>query len=361
MYETERHAGGENAAELPPESIRRKLAAVDAALPRRIRRSVAPLLPYYHCVSESAPPHLVHVQAPRHPAQFIRDLAVLRQFAGLRGASTDSMASSSGAAIPDHGIITFDDGLRDGLHFAVDLALEAGFTVVLFICPSFISNADLMYRHKASLLVTALDGGMVSKSVSMRLSGMLSERGVSGEDARVQLLRVRYDERSVLDDAAHMLSVDVEGYVRRSRPYLDADELRTFTRRGILLGSHGWDHAPVRGEHLAMCIGQINESFDQIRDIAPQEFRLFSYPFGDAGVSQHAIDSVMLRCGLDHSFGTAGWRPERNPRHKQRLRMEVPGSAGSIVAREMARNIVRSVIGRTVPRRRSEVSEVVNA
>ncbi len=351
MYKTERHAGGENAAVLPPESIWRKLAAADAALPRLGRRNVAPLLPYYHCVSDSAPPHLVHVQTPRHPARFTRDFAFFRRYARLRGASAERLTSRSGGCIPSHGIITFDDGLRDGLHSAVDLALEAGFTVVLFICPAFIGNDDLMFRHKASLLASVLCGGGVSGSTSMRVSGMLAERGVSGQDAATQLLQVPYEERSVLDAVARMLGIDVKSYVRYSRPYLDADELRAFVRRGVLLGSHGSDHAPVRGEHLAKCIGQINESFDKMQDIAPQEFRLFSYPFGDAGISQHVIDHVLECCRLDYSFGTAGWRPERNLRHKQRVRMETAHSIEGILLLEAARATARIVLGRTIPQR----------
>jgi peptidoglycan/xylan/chitin deacetylase (PgdA/CDA1 family) len=360
MIRTERYARVENAAMPPSERFCPKPATAETAIVRWGRLPAAPLLPYYHCITDAAPPHLAYVQTPRHPAQFTYDVTALRRYTRLRGVSPERLPLRSGGRIPNHGIITFDDGLRDGLHSAVDLALDAGFTVVLFICPAFIGNLDLMYRHKASLLASVLCDVVVSGSTSMRLSGMLAEWGVSAQDASTQLLQVRNEERSVLDTAARMLGIDVKSYARHSRPYLEVDELRAFAQRGVFLGSHGLDHAPVCSAQIEERVGQNNESFELIQDIVHQEFRLFSYPFGDAGISQHAIDNVLQCCKLDYSFGTAGWRPERNPRHKQRLRMEVPVSAGSILATEMLRNVVRYVIGRTVPCRRNEVIEIAN-
>jgi hypothetical protein len=309
------------------------------------------LIPYYHAITGTAPPHLRWVQPLRSPQDYIQDLGLLSRVRHVCCPLQHGSARAERFRLNQEKIVTFDDGLRDGVLNAVGHALDAGWTVVLFVCPSFFGNTDLMYRHRASLLVETANTLWRTSPVLKRVSDMLSERGITGECVARKLLNVPYAQRDVLNTAAKALGVDVGGYARESRPYLGIDELRAFAQRGVQIGSHGLDHAPIAGTDINSAAAMVNDSLERISAIAPVLARLFSYPFGDSGVPQSGIDALIERCGLDYSFGTAGWRPERNPRHVQRLRMESTHAGCGIVFREIGRKVLRRLLGRSIPRR----------
>jgi hypothetical protein len=311
----------------------------------------SPLIPYYHAVAESAPAHLRWVQPSRPPKVYQRDLTLLARIIASRAGARPMNGSGYAFHLNGQRSVTFDDGLRKGLYFAVKHALEAGWKVILFVCPAFVGNSDLMYRHKASLLVSTARARSLTSSDCARASAMLSERGIAGRDVAQQLLNVPYRLRDALDRAADVLGVDVPSYARRVRPYLGIDELRYLAKRGVFLGSHGLDHAPVTGMDVNAMAEIVNDSLERIGAIAPLRARLFSYPFGDAGVPQSFLHALIEGCGLDYSFGTAGWRPERHPRHVQRLRMETPNCASGILLRELTRKLLRRLLGRSAVRR----------
>lgn len=319
--------------------------------------NTASLIPYYHAIVRSAPSYLRWVQTIRSPVDYRRDLHLLNRICDRSNRSSKSDIRGHGFHLEGRKVIAFDDGLRAGAFFAISRALDAGWTVLLFVCPAFFDNTDLMYRHKASILVEAAYAQVTVPTVLARVSNMLTERGIAGDGVGRQLLNVTYADRDVLDVAAKILGIDIRVCAQHLRPYLGSEALHALSRRGVLIGSHGMDHAPVSGSDTHVVVDMVNESLDRIARIVPLHARLFSYPFGDAGITQRRIDELIERCTLDYSFGTAGWRPEWNARHVQRLRMETEYGACGILLREVMRKLLRKILGRSVPRRSGRQSD----
>jgi hypothetical protein len=313
--------------------------------------STPPLLPYYHCVTDQAPVFLSDVISPRKYADFRRDVAVFRRMAASHGFMNRRPTLSIPTGEPAGIYLCFDDGLREGLHRVYSLIREQGLRLILFVCPAFIGNTDLMFRHKAGLLIAMLAEPSVTMDRRLRIHDMLASEGIVASTLTRSILAVPYQRRSMLDDAARILGVDISRYAMRTAPYLNAGELRALAAEGVCIASHGMDHAPVAGENPDDCINAVNESFERFHTSGIRYERMFSYPFGDAGIPEAMIDLVLQRCELEFSFGTAGWRPDRNPQHLQRLRMELPCSGAGIITRELLRNCARRVSGRLHPSR----------
>ncbi len=278
---------------------------------------------------------------------FAHDLLMLRASGLLRNSGT---AIQLLREVHSGGCITFDDGLREGFSQVAGQLAAHNLGAILFVCPAFLRNDDLMYRHKASLLVEIMRGPDIAASTKLNVYDMLGERGIAGTDVRERILNVPYRQRDVLDSIADMLGFDVPSFTRKNRPYLEADELRRLSRGGMLIGSHGMDHSPFNRDTPDQYIDHLRESFDALDAIAAQPLRLFSYPFGDHGVPHSMIGKVIRECDLAYSFGTAGWRPEQHPRHVQRLRMETSQRIEHILLQEVVRKIARRMSGRSVAR-----------
>ncbi len=270
----------------------------------RVMRARAPSIfcPFYHAVRADVPPHLKFLYPPRTPDQFKRDIQTFGKYFD----PIDPLRTKDKKPLGRHQILlSFDDGLRSFKEVAWPVLKRHGIRPILFVNPSFIDRPTMMYRYKASLLMHLA----AQKPVP---SHPYFQSHIS------KLLQLTYAQQDMLDELAEEWGVDWTKYVEEERPYLSLAELRQLVAEGVYIGAHSMDHPYYQELDLAGQIQQTQASLDWVQDKFDVNYRFFSFPFTDEGVSAELWERV----DVDASFGTQKIKKESWPAHHQRLDME---------------------------------------
>jgi len=270
----------------------------------RVLRAGAPPLfcPFYHAVCKKVPPHLQFLYTPRTPAAFERDIqSFLKYFHPvdpgdlLKGRNRD----------PHQMLLTFDDGLRSFKEEAWPILKRYGIRPILFVNPNYIDSPGMMYRYKASLLLSEAENHPAPKHPFF-----------AGDPYR--LLAITYPQRQLIDELAEEWGVDWSPYIERERPYLTREELQELESEGVYIGGHSMDHPYYREITLDEQVRQTQESLDWVQEKLNTSYRFFSFPFTDDQVQAALWEGLKV----DASFGTQRIKTESWPNHYQRLPME---------------------------------------
>lgn len=296
------------------------------------------MVPMYHAVGPEAPVHLKHLYAPRHPKDFSADLKTFCNYFDPISLSDLLEWKKS----PDQGRyfhLTFDDGLREVNRFARPIVESHELPATLFINPSFVDRADMMYRLKTSLLVEHLP--QLQQTVHKVLPG--------DGTARKKLLAVTFDQRGELDEIAEQGGVDLAAYVEEQNPYLSLSELRELHSAGWTMGGHSMDHPDFGQLSLQEQCQQARESVDWVGKYLGEKIRAFAFPYSDLGVN----NAFFEQCSMDLTFGTSKLKKDPQSRHIQRLPMERGRSSGwAILEYEYLAYQAKRVLGRHIIQRR---------
>jgi len=295
-----------------------------------VMRAAAPRLfiPFYHAVCPDVPPHLKSLYMPRSPEQFERDIQTFLRYFDL----ADPIRCLDPIPSDKHQlIITFDDGLRSFADYAWPILKRYGIRPIVFVNPGLLDRKELMYRYKASALISDLK------------HQELPEHPIFNDRKANVLLEVNYANRCVLDEIARAVGLDWKDYWETHRPYLSWDELRALRDEGVYVGAHSMDHPDYGSLPAKEQVEQTKESIKRVQDELGVPYRFFSFPFSDHGVAPEVFQEV----SMDLSLGTQKIKQEDRPRHVQRLHMERPGwSAEKILWIESAMFQVKRLIGR---------------
>ncbi len=309
------------------------------------------ILPFYHLVSDQPPPHIRHLYPVRSIDRFREDLAFFLDHFQPIGPG-DLQAGLAAGRSPDRPafLLSFDDGFRECAEVVAPILQETGLTAVCFLNPAFLDNRALFFRCKASLLIDriARDTGLEARAVNF-----LQERSFSGGSARELLLRISYADRHVLDQLAGTLGFSFSEYLDEQKPYLSSRQAEQLKAGGFHLGAHSLDHPLYAALTLEEQLRQTRESLAWIRSRFGATDRLFAFPFTDDGVSAAFFQRLYAEpAEMDLSFGTAGLKRDINPRHLQRIPMEVGSlSAREIVQGELLYHLLRAPFGKNQIRR----------
>lgn len=258
--------------------------------------------PFYHAVHREVPPHLKYLYPPRTPEAFQRDVqSFLKYFDPITPTAVLDKKSGGQHRL----LLTFDDGLRSFKEVAWPILKASGIRPIVFVNPAFVDEPTMMYRYKASLLMhraaTARD---------------LPASDYTKDPSR--LLQLAYAQREVLDELAADWGVSWSEYVKSERPYLSLAELRTLASEGVYIGGHSMDHPYFHEIDLEEQVRQTQASLDWVQEKLNVDYRFFSFPFTDDGVTA----DWRKRVDVDLSFGTQKIKQENWPMHFQRVSME---------------------------------------
>ena len=310
------------------------------------------ILPYYHMVSDESLPHIAPLYHYRTVQQFTDDVDFfLRHFQPV-GLSDLLAHINGGKALPTRAfLLTFDDGFREMAEIVAPILKTKGVSAAFFINPAFVDNRELCLHQKIALLIEQLTREP-SPILETKLAQLLKAKGVDGEAAIPMLRSVRYDRRSVLDEAAALCGVDFAAFLSRQKPYLTADQIRGLLRDGFGIGGHSVDH-PFYGDlTLDEQLRQTHESVGYVREKFGVQQRAFAFPHSDTGVSRAFFERSYGDGTLEISFGTGGLLRDSWPRHFQRFSMEQTAlPAKSIAAHQYARRAVQNMAGPAAARR----------
>jgi len=286
------------------------------------------ILPFYHTVSDENPPHVKYSYNIRTIKQFTNDLEFfLRSYLPVNSSDLKDIVTGEKQIKKPVMALGFDDGLREVHDVIAPILIKKGIPATIFINPAFVDNNGLFYKYKASLIIDRLDRVNHPESVYEIINSRL------GTDIRKrsQMLRliqtVGYKNQEILDSIAELIDLDFTTFLKIRKPYLSVEQIRQLLQQGFEIGSHSLDHPAYSGLSLDEQLKQTKESLKWIANTFSLNYRYFSFPFTDEGVSKDFFDAVFQpdKPVTDLVFGTAGLKKTFFPFHFQRVPLEDSG------------------------------------
>jgi peptidoglycan/xylan/chitin deacetylase (PgdA/CDA1 family) len=312
---------------------------------------VAPIIPYYHIVTDAEVPHVKHLYTYRGEAAFKRDLDVL--LGRFRAMSLEELIAHlhSHQALPrDALLLTFDDGFREMREVVAPILLAKGVPATFFVTTGCIDNHTLAHHNKLSVLlehIVSQGGAALTKEVSR----WLTRHGLPGDGLTPRLLALDYQQGHLVDELAAVCAYDFAEYLTTCQPYLTSEHVWWLLQQGFTIGSHSLDHPRYAALSMAEQLDQTRASLRWLEERFQIRYRAFAFPHSDAGVTLDFFRVLFDEGTLDVSFGTGGMLPHCFARNFQRFPMEktlLP--AESILAKQYARVLYRTLTGRGIRR-----------
>ena len=230
--------------------------------------------------------------------------------------------------------VTFDDGLDLTAGGATDVLDRLGIRATMFVNTACLAGSHLMWMHRFSAIRATCGPDVLLRE----LNNVQERRGGDGKlaslDDLIAATRAWPQERKD-EYAAQMWEraglEPIESFLARHRPYLDADALRDWLRRGHEIGFHTHSHpfcsqltddllereviAPVAGLKSQFGVSEMSLAYpfgDRCRPEHEQRLRehgVFTALVGTAGFSgdppdPNALERVEAEAGIDREvFG----------------------------------------------------------
>jgi glycosyltransferase involved in cell wall biosynthesis/peptidoglycan/xylan/chitin deacetylase (PgdA/CDA1 family) len=290
-------------------SLRNGASAVVKQLPFSVLRAAAgtgAVLPLYHAVTDSPPAHLAHLGCWRPIAAFRRDLDLLLRGGKPLGLEEIVACVREGRPPPPRGFhLSIDDGLREAGEAFAAICLEQGVPATFFLTTGFLDNQMLGYRQLASLLLATIEA-MPSRgreSALKQLARVFPGQGNSCADWKQAILGVGYCQRQKLHEAAAIVELDIDHYLRTARPYLERAEIERLVAQGFSVGAHSQDHPPLAAIPAHEQVRQVVQSLRDVDAWFAPPLRTFAFPFSAHGISPGLFECVAHEIKVDLYFG----------------------------------------------------------
>jgi peptidoglycan/xylan/chitin deacetylase (PgdA/CDA1 family) len=277
------------------------------------------ILPFYHAVTDNTPVHIKNLYKPRGVEQFVADLDFLLKHYKSISLQELIALNKSGEPLSENCFhLTFDDGLKEFYTTVAPILKERGVHATVFLNSDFIDNKELFFRFKASILFEELKDE--------------------------EILRMNYSQRSLLDKLAAQHQFDFEKYLEKEQPYLTSKQIIELIAEGFTFGAHSKNHPLYKDLNLLEQIKQTKESLASIQTQFNLDYRVFSFPFTDDGVSQKLFDEIEIFSDL--TFGCAGIKEDSAKNNLQRIPMETNETAKDIIKAEYLYCLIKQKAGR---------------
>jgi peptidoglycan/xylan/chitin deacetylase (PgdA/CDA1 family) len=238
-------------------------------------------------------------------AGFERQLRHLRRWANVLPL-TDALDALYARRLPRRAVcITFDDGYRDNLDYAVPLLRRYGMPATFFLAPHFLDQTSSAWwetvawaMHSSPHASIEFEGaehalGSDAAASANRLSQTLKDRTIEARLGAVESL-VKVAEPAGRDPGAAL--------------FLDWDGARQIVRAGFDIGSHSLDHAILANETPAAQLANVTEARRQLSEQLDHDVPTIAYPNGRAIDASDETRAAARTAG--HRYGLlleAGW------------------------------------------------------
>lgn len=324
------------------------------------------IFPFYHTVSDKKLAHIRHLYHYRSVREFEQELDFfLKHYEPVEPGQLIKEGTISGKK---QFLLTFDDGFAEIYHVIAPLLTKKGIPAIFFLNTGFIDNKDLFYRCKASILAEYADAGRLAKAgkyqspqktdaieppekqdihetfrkldtpekqdmhETFRKLDTPEKKDIhetfrrldTPEKVKRFVLGISWNDQHWLDEMAASLEIDFQEYLKKHQPYLTAAQIKELLKKGFHVGAHSVSHADFRAIPFTEQWNQIITSLDEIRERFQVDYRYFSFPFTDHGMSGKLLEQLHdpQENGCDLSFGCAGMKTDSSPFHFQRIPME---------------------------------------
>jgi peptidoglycan/xylan/chitin deacetylase (PgdA/CDA1 family) len=307
------------------------------------------IFPFYHTVCDALPVHLKFLYNPKNVKEFKDDLEfLLRNFSPVSPDILKEPEKIVHINKPSF-ILSFDDGLSEVADIIAPILLEKGIPAIFFLNNDFIDNTQLFFRFRASILAQEL----MSRELSPNLLHLLdsrrkTSRKVAGSIVQLILEKNNADD-GLMDDLAASMGIDFDDYLRKTRPYLNTQQVHVLKYKGFHLGAHSRNHPDFSTLSPEDQYAEIKSSTQDIRHKFSLDYSYFAFPFSDEGVSNATLRKIYSSEEriLDAGFGTSGLKKRMNLPHFQRISLETPKiPARNILQTRYVNYLLKGVAGK---------------
>ncbi len=307
------------------------------------------VLPFYHLIADVDRPHTKHLYPLVHPKKFEADLDFLLKYYKPISASELKTLIHTNQEVKEHYFfLSFDDGLAEIYDIVAPILLRKGIPATFFLNTDFIDNRAMFFRMKASLLIDNIIINPLSSDLKKDIQQVFRTYQLDYQKEK-DLLKIDYQSQKALDDIADILGFSFQEYQQKTPIYLTTSQIKELQKHDFSIGSHSCSHP----YYYALSEEQQIEETLQSLQILQAKFgiseRLFAFPFTDYQVSKSFFEKTSSV--IDLSFGTASLKHDSIPTNLQRIPMERPQSAKSILKEEYLLFGLKKMLGKEVIKR----------
>lgn len=266
----------------------------------------------YHMVSHGRPRHVKHY-APLPVKEFEEDVRYLKRRFDLLAHDDLARRRSAGLAPADStAVLTFDDGFAECATIVAPILQRHGVSATFFLVTDLVDNRTMFRESKASLLIDTVLGQPAetvleslhelereaevpswSPDASVRPAGFdlgVADLGTEPDPRLTGLVRwllaAGPDDVQLLDLLCARLGVDVDGYLRSTRPYLSTEQILELHSQGFTIGAHTRSHPKLQRLTREDAEAEIVESCRIVRELTGQRSVPFAFPYSGWGLDR---------------------------------------------------------------------------
>lgn len=277
------------------------------------------LILVYHLVSDEGVKHVKHLFPYRSVKQFENDLDfLLKHFDFIDWETFIKEKTEKATRNKPTILLTFDDGYNEFYNIISPILKRKGIYALHFINPKFIDNKELMWRNKASLIVSEITE---NKSLQDKINQFSNFDNDLKKNIN-KILKIDYKNRDQLDEIAQYLEIDFQDYLKKNPVYLTTEQLIKLKNDGLGISSHGWDHPLYNQLPLENQLENTQKSLDFMDE---NQFLndSFAFPFTDHLINNKFFDSIFdQNPDLKFTFGAAGLKLDSSSKNLQRIPIE---------------------------------------
>ena len=198
---------------------------------------VSLVVPYYHMVSDIHVPHASHLYRFRTIDEFTSDVEfLLRHFKPVALSDIVDVLNGTRTLSSPCFHLTFDDGFREMHDIVAPILHRAGVPATFFLTTAFLDGGGLAHHNALSILLDRLqsDHSRLGGASLRRMESLLPVATSDCTTLRERLLSIRYAQKPLVSSLAETLNVDLDQYVRETRPYLSSQEIATLLKWGSI-------------------------------------------------------------------------------------------------------------------------------
>jgi peptidoglycan/xylan/chitin deacetylase (PgdA/CDA1 family) len=313
------------------------------------------IFPFYHLVSDENIIHVKHLYKIKKIKDFEKDLDFFMRiyrpldiFEFLNHVKKGSLPKNGGF------LLSFDDGLREFHDIIAPILIKKGIPAICFLNSGFIDNKDMFFRYKASILMERLNENTFCENLKKSIRIWAIRKKMHFDKNGKFLLTIDYLNKDLIDELAGILNVDFQEYLKQIQPYLTGVQIDSLIKQGFIFCAHSIDHPQYFSIPLNQQLNQTIQSIKEVTERFNLDYRLFSFPFTDHGISMPFFNAIYddKQQFVDLTFGCAGLKKDRCNRNIQRIPVEIDNlSAEEVIYGEYIYYLLKSLVHKNIIRR----------
>ncbi|MEZ4365390.1 MAG: polysaccharide deacetylase family protein [Kofleriaceae bacterium] len=283
--------------------------ALELALRARaaVRLPVLSVLTYHHVTDGAADYPFDDGVADAGPAQFRRQLELLRRTCTPVGLDQVEAAMDGAALPPNAVLVTFDDGYRSNLTHAAPILAELGIPAVFFLATDFITDRRLYWWEAIAYIVKHAPSRQIELHYPARMPLWLDDAAVSKLTKIVKDTRALDIERFV-DELAFAAELPWTRELERTlcdRLIMTWDDVRALRDLGMELGSHTRSHRVLQTVPDAELAHELAGSREVLEAELGEPIRAIAYPVGRPIHDEPRLPAAVAAAGYTLGFTNA--------------------------------------------------------